>query len=185
MRYLWIAAAVLLAACGEIKGAGDPALWRMEGDELVGATDGSLTHNTFYSFDGEYADFELDIQFKIRNGNSGIQFRSELLPDYVVQGYQGDVSTDGYLGILYEERGRGFLGQMMIPGVYDHVDLNGWNDYRITAIGPRITLAVNGFTTVDYTESDAGARKAGVIAVQMHEGPAMEVRYRRLKIVVR
>jgi len=181
----WLTAVLLLGACGEIKGAGDPALWHMEGDELVGTTDGTLTQNSFYTYDGEYADFELDVQFKIKSGNSGIQFRSELLPDYVVKGYQGDISVDGYLGILYEERGRGFLGQMMIPGVYDHVNLNDWNDYRITAIGPRITLAVNGFTTVDYTESDPGARKAGVIAVQVHVGPAMEVRYRNMKIVVR
>jgi hypothetical protein len=181
----WLAAVLLLGACGEIKGAGDPALWRMEGDELVGTTDGTLTQNSFYTFEGEYADFELDVQFKIKNGNSGIQFRSELLPDYVVKGYQGDVSTDGYLGILYEERGRGFLGLMMIPNVYDHFRPEDWNDYRITAIGPRITLAVNGFTTVDYTESDANARKSGVIAVQVHVGPAMEVRYRNMKIVVR
>ncbi len=180
-----------LAACDPSLGGGqgDPRYWREEGGELIGSTDGHppLTENSFYAWDGNYADFELTMQFKIRNGNSGIQFRSESLPNYVVRGYQGDISdaADGHLGILYEERGRGFLGDMTIAGVYDHLDPAGWNDYRIVAEGTHIVLAVNGFTTVDYVESDGNARRSGVIAVQVHVGAPMEVRFRNMRIVVR
>lgn len=168
---------------------GDPRYWRVEDGQIVGTTDGfpPITQNTFLSHEGTWANFVLRLQFKIRNGNSGVQFRSEALPDYVVRGYQADVSdaADGHLGILYEERERGFLGEMMIAGVYQHVDLADWNDYEITADGPRIVLTINGFTTVSYTEADPNARRRGIVAVQVHVGAPMEVRYRNLRIAPR
>ena len=50
----------------------------------------------------------LKAKVKIRNGNSGIQFRSKRAADGAVSGPQADVA-DGYWGLLYEERGRGIL----------------------------------------------------------------------------
>src|SRR3954452_21562444 len=96
-----LAAVLMWSACGEgtswptIAGwHGDPRYWRAENDEIIGSTDGvpPITQNTFLTGLSSYADFVLDLEFKIRNGNSGIQVRSEELPDYVVRGYQADVS---------------------------------------------------------------------------------------------
>ena len=62
------------------------------------------------------------------------------------------------------------------------VKKGGWNEYVITCDGPRITLVLNGLTTVDYTEkSDKGA-KEGVIAFQLHAGPKMQVWFKDIEI---
>lgn len=189
--------ALLLAACGGVdRGvslfdgqtlagwSGDPRLWRVEAGELVGSTDGvaPLTQNSFLAHARSFGDFVLRLQWKLRNHNSGIQFRSETLPDFVARGYQADLTDakGATLGILYEERGRGFLGAMTIPGVYDHVDLAGWNDYEVRAVGHHVTLTINGFATVDL-DDPAGAG-VGFVALQLHVGEPMEVRYRNLRV---
>lgn len=76
-----------------------------------------LKHNTFLIWRGGVVkDFELTLQYKIVNGNSGIQYRSKELPKGgqgpIISGYQADFE-DGktYSGILYEERGRGILAK--------------------------------------------------------------------------
>ena len=52
----------------------------------------------------------------------------------------------------------------------------------ITADNAHITLAINGFTTVDYTEtSDKGATE-GIIALQLHVGPPMQVEFKDIEI---
>ena len=81
----------------------------MENGEIVGRTsDEPLKKNEFLVTDKTYGDFVLKAKVKIRNGNSGIQFRSERRPDGAVSGPQADVA-DGYWGLLYEERRRGIL----------------------------------------------------------------------------
>jgi hypothetical protein len=58
-------------------------------------------------------DFELDLDYRItggNSGNSGIQYRSKDMGDFVVGGYQADFEAgQGFSGILYEERGRGIF----------------------------------------------------------------------------
>ena len=58
----------------------------------------------------------------------------------------------------------------------------GWNDYEVNAVGPRITLAINGEVLVDYTEKDAKIARSGVIAPQVHSGGPLEVQFRNLRI---
>ncbi|SRR6266498_388920 len=159
---------------------GDPQLWRVENGEVVGTTDGTLAQNSFLIHEGSYANFVLRVQFRLVNNNSGIQCRSEDLGDYVVRGYQADIDAL-YMGFLYEERGRGILANAD-SAILTHVDLAGWNEYVITADGPHVTLVLNGYTSVDYTEADPNARTAGIIALQLHVGPAMEVRFRNVEV---
>ena len=70
---------------------------------------------------------------KLRNHNSGIQFRSDLIPDlkWVVRGYQADVAENNYWGCIYEEKSpkRGILvnGWSKAEKV---VKLKDWNDLR-------------------------------------------------------
>ncbi len=55
-------------------------------------------------------DFRLTLKVKLtpNKENSGIQFRSEALPDGEMKGPQADVGA-GWWGKLYEENGRGLL----------------------------------------------------------------------------
>ncbi|OYW18194.1 MAG: hypothetical protein B7Z55_11075, partial [Planctomycetales bacterium 12-60-4] len=74
---------------------GDSRLWKIEKGVLIGSTDGvKISKNTFLISEREYGDFVLRTEFKLRNHNSGIQFRSTEMPEYVVQGLQADIAYD-------------------------------------------------------------------------------------------
>ena len=55
-----------------------------------------------------------------------------------------------------------------------------WNDYQITARGHHITLVLNGVKSVDV--EDPTGDLGGVVALQLHTGPAMEVQFKDIKI---
>lgn len=162
---------------------GDMSLWKVQDGVIVGSSEGAtLTHNTFLSTKKSYKNFVLKIEFKLRNHNSGVQVRSQQRDDFVVAGYQADIADKRYMGILYEERGRGILADVDPEQVAKHLKPDGWNEYVITCDGPRLKFELNGFTTVDYTEtSDVGA-KEGIIALQLHQGPPMQVSFRNIRI---
>src|SRR5690554_1465205 len=55
----------------------DKSLFTVEDGQIVGRTKGDLKKNEFLVTDRPYGDFYLKAKVKIRNGNSGIQFRSK------------------------------------------------------------------------------------------------------------
>jgi Domain of Unknown Function (DUF1080) len=163
--------------------AGDPDLWHVESGAIVGSTDGKRTaKNTFLVAKQEYKNFILKLKFKLRNHNSGVQFRSDLQSNYVVSGYQADIADTDSMGMLYEELGRSRLKLADPTETAKHVHKDDWNDYVITADGPHITLAINGYTTVDYTETSDKGSDEGIIALQLHAGPAMKVEFKDIEI---
>jgi hypothetical protein len=85
---------------------GDPRLWKVENGVLVGSTDGvTLQDNTFLIYRAkEFSDFDLKLKVKLRNHNSGIQFRSEELPNFVVKGLQADMAEGNWWGSIYDEK---------------------------------------------------------------------------------
>ena len=173
--------------------------------------DTKISHNTFLVWtNGEVANFELRLSYRIENGNSGIQYRSKVTEQGkfgpIVGGYQADFEAGKkYSGILYEERGRGILaerGQKVVIKAMDgkhKVDVAGsvgesneiqakikhedWNDYVIIAKGNHLQHFINGQQTVDVTdEHEAKAAKSGVLALQIHAGPPMVVQFRDVRI---
>ncbi len=79
----------------------DKSLFTVENGEIVGrTTDKRLKKNEFLATEKSYGDFVLKAKVKIRNGNSGIQFRSKRSADGVVSGPQADVA-DNQWGLLY------------------------------------------------------------------------------------
>ena len=94
---------------------GKPEFWSVRDGAITGETtaENPTKGNTFLIWrDGKVDDFELRLKFRIVNGNSGIQYRSKDLGDFVVGGYQADFEAGKtYSGILYEERGRGILAE--------------------------------------------------------------------------
>jgi hypothetical protein len=162
---------------------GDEKLWSVADGAIVGTTDdATLTHNSFLATEKTYKNFVLKLKFKLRNGNSGIQYRSKSHPDHVVKGYQADIAENMFMGILYEEGGRGILVNVKPAEVAEHVKKDDWNEYVITADGPHITQVLNGFTTVDYTEKSAEGATDGIIALQLHVGPKMRVWFKDIEI---
>jgi hypothetical protein len=162
---------------------GDSRFWSVKDGVIVGSTDQTKTqHNTFLCATKTYKNFILKLEFRLRNHNSGVQVRSKRLDDFVVAGYQADIADKRYMGILYEEKGRGILADVNPEEVAKHVKVGDWNEYVITCDGPRIRIELNGFTTVDYEEKSPEGAKEGIIALQLHVGPPMQIEFRNIRI---
>lgn len=192
------AAAVASFACGDSEAGfepmfngrdlsgweGDPLLWLAEDGMIVGRSPG-IAYNDFLATTGRYGDFILRFQVHLLNneGNSGVQFRSERVPGSMEMiGYQADIGP-GWWGNLYDESRRRENLAEAGPAVLERaLEPGGWNDYEIRAQGPHIELRLNGETTVDYEEPDPKIPQEGLIALQIHSGPPLEVRFRNLRI---
>ena len=161
--------------------SGDSRLWSVHDGVITGSTEGAkIPHNEFLITKKEYGNFILHAEMKLRNHNSGIQFRSEALPDYVVTGYQADAGESNYWGNIYEEKGtRNTMVDGWAAGGKDVVHLKDWNTYEIRCEGDHITVTLNGKVTADIHDS---ARLRGVIALQLHAGPPMEAYFRNIRI---
>jgi Domain of Unknown Function (DUF1080) len=193
---------------GELTGwAGREDLWSAEDGQIVGRTtdEKPIDGNTFLVYQGEVPEnFELTAQFKIEGGNSGIQYRSKVIDEasFVVSGYQADIDfANKFAGILYEEKGRGILarrgetvtidskGELSKVRFADEVALaNGihpgqWNDFRVVANGNHLQHFINETTTAEVIDEQTDkAATNGVIALQIHKGPAMVVRFKNIKL---
>ena len=166
---------------------GDRRLWRVEDGAIVGSSDSySIQQNTFLIHERPFSNFILQLDLKLRNGNTGIQFRSKQLPNWVVKGYQADASDAderSAWGNLYEEKGRG-RGVMKTPVEgwlkgRKVVRRGAWNEYEIYASDDHIRLTLNGLVTIDTRDHESAD---GVIAIQLHSGKPMEVRLRNIRI---
>ena len=158
---------------------GAKELWSVENGELVGKSPG-LKHNAFLVSDLLVSDFRLRVKVKLtpNAGNSGIQFRSQELGDGEMKGYQADIGV-GWWGKLYEENGRAILWD---KSGESFVKLDEWNDYEVLAVGHRIRTYINGKLSVDLLDPKGASE--GKLALQIHAGPAMEVRFKDFQLEI-
>jgi hypothetical protein len=159
----------------------DKSLFTVENGEIVGrTTEKALEKNEFLATDKSYGDFVLKAKVKLRNGNSGIQFRSKRKPDGIVSGPQADVADDQW-GLFYEERGRGELKRFPLDEARKLLKADGWNEFVITAKGSLVTIDLNGTRIIEL--DDPTFDKDGIIALQIHRWPEpMEVRFKDIEI---
>jgi hypothetical protein len=164
-------------------------VWRIEDGAL---TAGSLTErqkdNDFLATTSEYQNFELELEWKLEGTegfiNGGVQFRTKRIPNHhEVSGYQADLGA-GFDGALYDESRRNKVLAKPDEETLKKAakPLGQWNHYRVRAQGNHIELWLNGFKTVDYTETDPDIGQKGIIAVQIHGGATAIARYRKLSI---
>lgn len=158
---------------------GNPQLWSVEDGQILGKSSG-LERNEFLISDLLVRDFKLSFEVLLVDnvGNSGVQFRSQANDQGDVSGYQADIGA-GWWGKLYEEHGRALLWKESGEA---HVKPGVWNRYEIEAIGGRIRTWINGNLCVDL-DDPSGARE-GIIALQLHSGGPMEVRFRALQLEI-
>lgn len=156
---------------------GSTDLWRIENREIIGTSKG-LDHNEFLRSEIIAGDFHFSCEtlLKDNQGNSGIQFRSAAESAGEIKGYQADMGV-GWWGKLYEENGRGLLVDSKNESL---VRPGAWNRYEIIAKGHHIELRINGKLTAELDDPEGAAR--GFIALQLHAGEPMEVRFRNLKL---
>lgn len=185
---------------------GNPDLWSVENGAITGRTtpEKKLTKNSFLIWDGEVADFELELDYKMQGGNSGIQYRSKVLDaaEFVVGGYQADIdATLVYAGINYEEKGRGIIckrgkrttidaaGKKTEEDIAKDEELkkviksDDWNHYKVVAKGNKLSHYINDTLmseTIDNQTDKAMAK--GVLALQIHTGDPMVVQFKNIKL---
>jgi hypothetical protein len=191
---------------------GDPRLWSVRNGVIRGetTTEKPAQGNTFLIWrGGKLRDFVLKLKFRIRDGNSGVQYRSQDLGKWSVSGYQVEVSNDRPnpgigAGFLYHERGRGelaYVGEFAVidstgkrtvvgkvgdanalkqAGYYRNGD---WNEFTITAHGNRLIHWVNGYQTAELIDNDPkGGAREGILALQIHAGPPMLVEFSDIQL---
>lgn len=176
---------------------GNPELWTVQDGCITGKTQGSqtLTYNQCIIWRGGIVkNFELHAKVKQSGKNSGIQYRSQELTKvgkWSLKGYQCDIHPElANNGMMYEERGRGIIaqngqsviaapdGKRWLTSSHDLVQANiaECHDYTVIAQGNHLIHKIDGKVTVDLLDCNEKARSLeGVLAFQIHQGPAMIV----------
>ncbi|MBC7849587.1 MAG: DUF1080 domain-containing protein [Chitinophagaceae bacterium] len=156
--------------------------WYVENGELV-CESGPDKQYGYLSTEKKYKNFEFAVQFKQEaNGNSGVFFRSSI-EGTKISGWQVEVAPlNSHTGGIYESYGRGWLIQ---PTKEDesHLIVGDWNELRIKVIGDEATTWLNGHQMVYLKDEKIGAAD-GFIALQIHDGGGIKVRWRKMKINV-
>lgn len=155
--------------------------WYVEDGVLI-CESGPDKHYGYLSTTKNYNDFELTLEFKQdANGNSGVFIRSTF-EGTKVSGWQVEVAPPNHdTGGIYESYGRGWLVQ--IPDEKEHIlKMNDWNKMKIRVIGGQVTTWLNDIQMVDINDDKIKAGK-GAIALQIHDGGGIKVRWRKLMII--
>ena len=185
---------------------GNPKFWSVRDGLITGQTtaENPTQGNTFLFWRvGTVEDFELRLSYRIVGGNSGIQYRSKDLGNWVAGGYQADFEAGKtYSGIVYEEKGRGILakrGEKTVVGADGKPKVVGsvgqsdeiqaaiknedWNDYVVVAQGNHLVHKINGRVTSEVTDEQPEKRSAsGILALQLHAGPPMLVQFKNIQL---
>ena len=162
--------------------------WKIHGTERWYVQDGDLICESgpdskygYLATTDTFEDFILHLRFKQEaDGNSGVFFRSSL-EDTKISGWQVEVAPPGNdSGGIYESYGRGWLWQ--IPDDRENILLeNVWNDLVIKVVGDRVMVWLNNELMTDLTDKKIGEAN-GVIALQIHDGGGIKVRWNDIYI---
>lgn len=155
--------------------------WYVENGDLV-CESGPDSAYGYLATDSVYRDFEITLDFlQEADGNSGVFFRSSL-DGTRISGWQAEVAPPGHdTGGIYESYGRGWL---IKPDVEKDsvLRMGAWNTMRLRVVGDRVTTWLNGTEMVDFEDAQIGEAE-GVIALQIHDGGGIKVRWRNLRII--
>ncbi len=162
--------------------------WNIHGTEKWYVEDGLLVCESgpdkeygYLSTKKNYEDFELELEFlQEADGNSGVFFRSTF-EGTKVSGWQVEVAPpDHDTGGIYESYGRGWL--VRIPDEKENIlKMGEWNKMKIRVAGGHVTTWLNGHQMVDI-EDEKIAQGKGAIALQIHDGGGIKVKWRNLKV---
>jgi hypothetical protein len=142
----------------------------------------------------EYADFTLRLQWRLwEGGNNGVGIRSPLGGHVATLGMEIQVLDDEsskYKGRLQPYQ---FTGSVygVVPARMGFVKRDGvWNDFEITAYGPRVHVVLNGETIVDtdlsrITDEAIVKRHPGIRRMKGHLallGHSTHVEFRHMRV---
>jgi hypothetical protein len=162
--------------------------WKIYGSEKWYVEDGLLVCESgpkkeygYLATDKFYKNFDLTVEFlQEANGNSGVFFRSTI-EGTKISGWQCEVAPQGHdTGGIYESYGRGWLKQ--IEDEKENILKPGeWNKLRLRVEGDRVQTWLNGQPMIDFTDAKIGQGN-GSIALQIHDGGGIKVKWRKLLV---
>ncbi len=154
--------------------------WYVDKGELI-CESGPDKKYGYLSTNKNYKNFFLTLKFKQEaNGNSGVFIRSTI-EGVKISGWQVEVAPPNlYTGGIYESYGRGWL---IKPKPEDEKILKSgkWNKLEIKAVGDEVNTWLNGHKMVSFKDEKIGSGE-GFIALQIHEGGGIKVRWKDIKI---
>lgn len=162
--------------------------WIIYGTEKWYVEDGNLISESgpdkeygYLGTEKYYKDFILTVEFlQEANGNSGVFIRSTV-DGVKVKGWQVEVAPAGqHTGGVYESYGRGWL--IKPEAEKEKVLKEGeWNKMKIKVKGSQLTSWLNGTKMVELDDEKIGQGEGG-IALQIHSGGNIKVKWRNLEI---
>ncbi len=154
--------------------------WYVENGELI-CESGPDKQYGYLSTDKPYKNFILRLKFKLEaNGNSGVFIRSGI-EGTKISGWQVEVAPQGHhTGGIYESYGREWL---IKPGTENEKNLkpDDWNEMRIQVLNDEVTTWLNGKQMVHLKDEKIGQGN-GFIALQIHDGGGIKVRWKNIRI---
>lgn len=160
--------------------------WNIHGTEKWYVDNGHLVCESgpdkqygYLSTGKTYKNFELTLEFKQEaDGNSGVFFRSSI-DGVKISGWQVEVAPlNKHTGGVYESYGRGWLIQ---PKAEDqqHLKPGEWNTLKIKVVNDEVTTWLNGHQMI-YLKDEKIGNGQGFIALQIHDGGGIKVRWRNI-----
>ena len=154
--------------------------WYVENGELI-CESGPDKEYGYLGTNQKFKNFELNLQFKQEaNGNSGVFFHSSI-EGTKVAGWQAEVAPPGHsTGGIYESYGRGWL----IKPTEDKdkaLKMGEWNEMKVKVVGNNVKTYLNGTEMITFTDDKIGSID-GIIALQIHSGGGIKVKWRKIKV---
>ncbi len=162
--------------------------WKIYGTEKWFVEDGLLVCESgpdkeygYLGTEQKFKNFELTLEFKQEaNGNSGVFFHSSI-EGTKIAGWQAEVAPPGSsTGGIYESYGRGWLIKPE-PEKDKALKMGEWNKMTIKVVGNVVTTFLNGTQMITLDDAKIG-EKDGCIALQIHSGGGIKVKWRKIKI---
>jgi Domain of Unknown Function (DUF1080) len=154
--------------------------WYVDKGELV-CESGPDKQYGYLSTTQNYKNFDLTLQFKQEaNGNSGVFFRSSI-EGVKISGWQVEVAPlNNNSGGIYESYGRGWLIKPS-EAAQKALKVGKWNKMRIKVVGDEVTTWLNGQQMI-YIKDEKIGKGVGFIALQIHDGGGIKVRWKKFKL---
>lgn len=169
--------------------------WKKYGDEKWVVDGGTIlcesTANKYGYLTTEktYRNFGLRLKFKGEaEGNSGVFVHSRITgidpehgPDIEGMQVEVDPGKGKHTGGLYESGGRGWVAMPTAEGESALKGGGEWNDLEVSVQGAHIVTHLNGVKVVDYIDPSPKFTD-GVMALQIHTGGGVKMRWKEIEI---
>lgn len=154
--------------------------WYVDNEELVCESGPDAAYG-YLGTTENYKNFILTLEFKQEsNGNSGVFFRSTI-EGTKITGWQAEVAPPGHdSGGIYESYGRGWLIKPD-PEKDKALKMGEWNKMKIKVQGNTVTTWLNGTQMINISDEKIGKGEGG-IALQIHDGGGIKVRWRNINL---